>query len=89
MVAKLAVTGVEFRELGRAQAVDNLKAQNLNAAAFVGFLDQSYNDLGIKVAGAEGNLGKHGDGRVEVASLGQFSPPAPGALLTANEVRSV
>lgn len=88
MVVKLVASVGVYQPLGQAKALENVSAQNLNAAAFAFEMDRVFADLGIQVGSPEGkNLGKH-DGRVEVASLGQFSPPA-GAILTANEVRSV
>lgn len=87
MVAGMGLE-VGFTVYGRPQAVANLMAQNLDPKAYVDFENQLFRELNIQKIDAESkNLGKH-DGRTEVASLGQFSPPA-GALLTANEVRSV
>lgn len=87
MVVKLAVTGIEYQHAGRSLALDNLASNNLNTAAYLGFQEQFFKELGIQAVEAGSKTpGKH-DGRVEVASLGQYSPPA-GALLAANEVRT-
>lgn len=89
MVAKLTgIVGV-LEVGGLAKAGERIAEYNpVAGAAFAFEVDRALRDIGIQVKNAETkNLGKH-DGRTEVASLGQFSPPA-GALLTANEVRSV
>lgn len=87
MVVKLVASVGGYQPLGGVEALQNVRAQNLNAAAFAFEMDRVFADLGIPVGSTEAkNFGKH-DGRVEVASLGQFSPPA-GAIL-GNEVRSI
>ena len=63
--------------------------QGYDGDAFVQMVQSALRGMGLE-SGHEGikSLGKHGDGRLETA-LGQFSSPAAGAALAANEVRSL
>ncbi len=87
MVARLTgIVGVlEVR--GQPKAAERIAQYDpIAGAAFAFEVDRALADIGIQVKDAESKqLGKH-DGRNEVASLGQFSPPAGAALLAAQEI---
>ena len=86
MVAKLAVTGVGFQLLGQAQAIANVRDQNLNPAAFLGFQEQFFTELNILRTGTESKtLGERGDGGLGAAQLGGLSSPATVAALLATQ----
>lgn len=71
-------------------AATSLVSRGYDGEAFLSLVTASLYDLtgeGLGVAGVKPS-GKHGDGRVDGAQA--FVPsPATGALLTANEVRSI
>ena len=77
---------VEFVVNGKSEALQNLHAQRLNVAAYLGFQEQFFAELGITaVEASTKNAGKH-DGRTEaLASLGDLPRPA-GAKLAATEI---
>lgn len=77
---------VGFRVLGQAQALQNIQDRGLNAAAYLGFQEQFFNELNILRTGTEGrNLGERGDGGVGAAQLGGLSSPATVAALLATQ----